>query len=55
MHGLRNWKLDFKNFTKVYYISNSDIRAKNDDRLNLAEMVNQKRRLGFLVVEVDAE
>ena len=55
MQGLRHWKLDFKSFPTVYYMSNYDKRARNDDSLKFAETVSQKRRLGFLVVEVAAE
>ena len=55
MQSLWHWKLNFKNFPTVYYMSNSDNWARNDDRLKFAETVSQKRRLGFLVVEVDTE
>ena len=52
MQGFRHWKLDFKRFTTVVYMPNSDNRAQNDDHLKFAEIISQKSRLDFLVVEM---
>ena len=50
MQGLRHWKLDFKSFLMVYYMSDSDKRARNGDRLKLLRFSSTKRRLCFYIV-----
>ena len=55
MQILRQWKLDFKSFPMVYYMPNSNNRERNDDHLKLAEIVSQKSRLDFVVVEETAD
>ena len=42
MQNLQNWKLDFKSFPTVYYMHNSDYRARNDNRLKFVEIVSRK-------------
>jgi hypothetical protein len=37
IQGLRHWKLDFKGFPTVYYMSDSDNRARNGERLKLMQ------------------
>ena len=34
---LRHWKLDFKGFPTIYYMSDSDNRARNGERLKLMQ------------------
>ena len=48
MQGLQHWKLKFKSFLTVYYIPNSDKRARNYDRLKFAEIVGTKRRKNLM-------
>ena len=37
IQSLRHWKLDFKGFPTVYYMSDSDNRARNGERLKLMQ------------------
>ena len=39
----------------VYYMSDSNNRSRNGDRLKFTKIVSVKRRLGFLVMEVATE
>ena len=55
IHNLRHWKLDFKSFLMVYYMSNSDNPTRIDDRLNLLRFFSTKRRLGFCGRKVTAD
>ena len=47
--------VQFKSFPTVYYMSDSDNRARNDDRLNLLRFFSTKRRLGFCGRKVIAD
>ena len=55
MQGLWHWKLDFKSFPTVYYMSNSDNWARNGDHLNSLQFFSTKRWLGFCGKKAAAE